>query len=148
MGLHSYPHQQQCIIPMWPSRMLFLLISVISSTNSFIISYIMLLPPATKLCQGNVFTPVCNSLPRGSATPLGRPPRQTHTPWANTPPGQTPPTQCMLGYTPRPVHAGIRLTSGQYASYWNSLLFLSLNLVIGPPPSKQNSKGHQGTIYR
>ena len=37
-----------------------------------------------------------------------------HTPWADTPragthPGQTPPAQCMLGYTPTPcpVHAGI-----------------------------------------
>ena len=35
--------------------------------------------------------------------PLGRhPDGQTH-----TPAGQTPPTQCMLGYSPCPVHAGI-----------------------------------------
>ena len=51
------------------------------------------LPPATKLRQGNVFTPVCHSVHRG-----GLP----HTyPWADKPPGQTPPSlpgQCMLGY--------------------------------------------------
>ena len=81
------------------------------------------------------------------------PPRQTHpgqTPplpsacWDTHTPGQTPPpnacwdtppvaqcmlaytpsTQCILGYTPRAVHAGIRSTSGRYASYWNAYLFL------------------------
>ena len=41
------------------------------------------LPPATKLRQGNVFTPVCHSVHRG-----GLP----HTyPWADKPPGQKPP---------------------------------------------------------
>ena len=61
------------------------------------------------------------------------------------PPGQKPPAQCMLGYTPPcPVHAGIhpppaqcmlgctpsplssagiRSTSGRYASHWNTFLF-------------------------
>ena len=39
---------------------------------------ILLLPPATKLQQGNVFTPVCHSVHRGWQTPLlGRPPMQT-----------------------------------------------------------------------
>ena len=83
----------------------------------------LLLPPATKLRQGNVFTPVCHSVNRGEVchTPLGRPP-WTDTPWADTPwadtnqahnplsrqpldrpPGQTPPwadppVQCVLGY--------------------------------------------------
>ena len=73
------------------------------------------LPPATKLRQGNFFTPVCHSVHRGSAKPplcrhlsgvdtplgrhslplgrhsfpLGRPPGQT--PLHRHPPGQTPP---------------------------------------------------------
>ena len=67
------------------------------------------LPPATKVmflhlsfCSGGV-----------SAIPPG----QTHpSPWADTPRGQTPPTPCA-------VHAGIRSTSGWYASYWNAILF-------------------------
>ena len=38
--------------------------------------------------------------------------------------GRHPPAQCMLGYTPpRTVHAGIRSTSGRYASHWNAFLF-------------------------
>ena len=55
-------------------------------------------------------------------------PGQVPTPWAGTPPWQvhlpgqvypwagTPPL-------PQAVHAGIRLTSGRYASYWNAFLF-------------------------
>ena len=110
--------------------------------------------PATKLPQGNVFTPVCHSVHGGSAThrcpladtplantpwsdpsirhPLGRHPlpRQTH-----PPPGQTPPP---LGRHPLPqaytpgktpsyaVHAGIWSTSGRYASYWNAIFFSHL----------------------
>ena len=103
-----------------------------------------LLPPATKLRQGNVFTPVCHSVQGGSATPQGdipgqtppgRPPaRQTspgQTPhWADRPPpkadtplGRHPPAQCMLEYTPPcTVHAGIWSTSRRYASYWNAFL--------------------------
>ena len=70
------------------------------------------LPPATKLPQGNVFTPVCHSVHRG----VCHIPR----PWADTPlgrhlPGQTP---------PHTVHAGIWSTSGRYASYWNAILLL------------------------
>ena len=50
--------------------------------------------------------------PPGQTSPLGRPTMGRH-----------PPAQCMLGYTPpRPVHAGIRSTSGQYASHWNAFL--------------------------
>ena len=38
--------------------------------------------------------------------------------------GRHPLAQCMLGYThPNPVHAGIRSTSGRYASHWNAFLF-------------------------
>ena len=65
-------------------------------------------------------------------TPPGRPP------WADTPMSCAcwdthPPAQCMLGYTPNPVHAGIHTprcivhaeiwsTSGRYASHWNAFL--------------------------
>ena len=53
-----------------------------------------LLPPTTKLRQGNVFTPVCHSVHRGvSATPLGR-----HIP------GQTPPGRHPMGRHPPGRH--------------------------------------------
>ena len=60
-------------------------------------------------------------------TPLGRhppgktPPRQKHPLGRHPPPSacwDTPPTQCMLGYTPPDGHY-----SGRYASYWNAILF-------------------------
>ena len=60
---------------------------------------------------------------RVADTPLGKyPPGQTDSlgrhPLAETPsPGQTPPDQCLLGYTPSSGHC-----SGQYASYWNAFL--------------------------
>ena len=101
------------------------------------------LPPATKLQQGNVFTPVCHSVHKGGVCfwsrvggclpPAGQtPPRQT--PPAQCMLGCTSPAQCMLGYTPCPVHAriytpccpvhtGIWSTSGRYASNWNAFLF-------------------------
>ena len=63
---------------------------------------IILLPPATKLRQGNVFTPVCHSAPHPS---LGR----TPTPWADTP-GQRPPWA--------------DTTSGRYASYRSILVLI------------------------
>ena len=76
---------------------------------------IRLLPPSTKLRQGNIFTPVCQSFcSQGvSASGLGgvcqTPPRQTPPhpgqippgqtpPWADTPLGRHPPARCMLGY--------------------------------------------------
>ena len=58
-------------------------------------------------------------------------------PWEATPysrvdtPGQIPPTQCMLGYTPHPTPGGnyrILSTSGRYASPWNAFLFYMLFL--------------------
>ena len=64
-----------------------------------------LLPPATKLQQGNVFTPVCQSFcsqeVSATYTP-GQTPR-ADTPWAHAPLGtppraDTPSAQCMLGY--------------------------------------------------
>ena len=110
-----------------------------SPVNDFLQEY---LPPATKLRQGNVFTPVCHSVhrrlsvsgPRGYL-PGGCLPRGdlVDTPWADTPqadtprqtspPGQTPhlaetpsPAQCMLGY-------------GQQSSYWNAFLLNSNSTV-------------------
>ena len=59
----------------------------------------------TNLWQGNVFTPVCHSVPGGclADTPQGR-----HPSGQTPPPGQTPPAD---GYC-----------SGWYASYWNAFL--------------------------
>ena len=76
-----------------------------------------LLLPATKLRQCNVFTPVCHSVHGGGVcnTPLwADPPGQTRLPSGADTPRQTP---------PHAVHAGIRSTSGRYASYWNAFLF-------------------------
>ena len=59
--------------------------------------------PQTKLRKGNVFTPVCKSFwsqggvsqhAWGKTHSLGRQPLGKH------PPADTPPAQCMLGYTP------------------------------------------------
>ena len=58
-----------------------------------------LLPPATKLRQGSVFTPVCHSVhrrglphPRADPPSLDRHPLWADTPWTDTlPPRQTPP---------------------------------------------------------
>ena len=91
------------------------------------------LPPATKLRQVNVFTPVCQSFcsqgvsasglggvcqtTTWADTPMGRPPPSRHPLpsgcWNTHLPSQcmlgyTPPADCMLGCTPPcPVHAGI-----------------------------------------
>ena len=102
--------------------------------------------PQTKLREGNVFTPVCQSfcspggcLPLvggGSATPRADTHRQTpscpvhagiHTPHC--------PVHAGIDTHSRPVHAGInnppprqvhgiRSTSGRYASHWNAFLFM------------------------
>ena len=78
--------------------------------------FTLLLPPATKLGQGNVFTGVCDSVNRGglSQCMLGYhppreqapPPRSRHPPWEQAPPKKTdpprsrpPPAQSMLGDT-------------------------------------------------
>ena len=77
-----------------------------------------LLPPATKLRQGNVFTPVCHSVHRQGVChiPLGRPRFL-----GRQPPGRHPPCA---------VHAGIQSTSGRYASYWNAILFYANSLFL------------------
>ena len=103
---------------------------------------------AKKLGQGNVFTSICDSVNRGSASmhagipppgphPLDHTPRTT-SPQDQNPPGeqtpsrnQTPPgTRTPLGSRPpkdqtppRETDSGIRSTSGRYASYWNAFLF-------------------------
>ena len=109
-------------------------------TGRLVCTQITLLPSATKLRQGNVFTGVCQSFcsqrgrrcladtPPGQTTPPGRPPRQAT-------PGKTPPpvhagihsnAQCMLGYAPTPGgHC-----SGRYASYWNA--FLCSIVIVHP----------------
>ena len=61
-----------------------------------------------------------------------------HHPWAYPPPGQTPPptpwADTPLGRHPTgqtapcTLHAGIRSTSGRYASYWNAILWI-VNLL-------------------
>ena len=78
-----------------------------------IFDYCTLLPPANEVCEGYVFTGVCLST-GGVSAPLHA---GIHTPPGQTPPGQTP-----------PVHAGIRSTSGRYASHWNAFL-LHYNLL-------------------
>ena len=99
------------------------------------------LPPARKLRQGNVFTPVCHSVHRRgclplvwwvSVTPQADPPGRPS--WADptgqTPPGRHPPwkdTPCPVHagiHTPHPVNAGIWSTSRRYVSDWNAFLFL------------------------
>ena len=111
-----------------------------------------LLPAATKLGQGNVFTSVCLSTggegvclsacwntppdqaplqsrhtPPDQAPPLreqthpgpGLP--QSRPPRPDTPQEQTPPLRDQA--PPLEAHCSIRLTSGRYASYWNTFLF-------------------------
>ena len=84
--------------------------------------------PQIKLQKGNVFTSVCQSFClQGGCLPQFI----HHHPWADTPPAQ-----CMLGYTPYPVHAGIHplpsacwdthgYCCGRYTFYWNAFLFLN-----------------------
>ena len=79
-----------------------------------------------------------SAIPSGQTPPWAHPPG-THTLGTHSP-GKQPPAQCMLGYTttlpsacwdtpPCPVHAGIRSTSGRYASYWNAFLFYKWTLI-------------------
>ena len=86
-----------------------------------------LLPPATKLEQGNIFSSVCQEFcPWGGY--LG-PPGQVHPHWTGTPPWASIPPQA--GTPPGQVLPPGRYThthppwsmSGRYASYWNAFLF-------------------------
>ena len=58
----------------------------------FLIRVTLFLPPATKLWQGNVFTPVCHSVhtPLWTDTPRTDTPPQADTQWADTPLGIDP----------------------------------------------------------
>ena len=82
-----------------------------------------------------VCIPACNGADNPWADPPNKedvPPRQTHTPWADTPLGQTPllgrhPSwaDTPLGQTPPGRYSPMRdtvSTSGRYASYWNAYL--------------------------
>ena len=104
-----------------------------------------LLPPATKLGQGYVFTGVCDSVHRGGLPQcmLGYPPEQTplqsrHPPEADTPlpREQTPPDQ-----TPPHRRAcwEIRSTRGRYAPYWTAILLQEKSML--------SSLYHFSTIY-
>ena len=96
-----------------------------------------LLPAATKLGQGNVFTGVCLSTggvlpqcmlgyhhhhprsrpPRPATPPTRHPPRTRQTPPR---PGRHPPPR--PGRPPQEADSRIRSTSGRYASYWDAFL--------------------------
>ena len=115
-----------------------------------------LLPPATKLGQGYVFTSVCDSVHRegvclGACWDNPRPGRNQEDPPPSSrhPPDQTPPRKRTLPtsrHSPAPgrdpqeqstpppppetVHARrYGQTSGRYASYWNAYLFSLIFLV-------------------
>ena len=79
-----------------------------------------LLRPQRSLGQGNVFTPVCDSVHKGGVSaPLHA---GIHTPQAEH-------------ATPSPRYYGIRSTSGRYTSYWSAYLFVLcsglMNIVFG-----------------
>ena len=89
---------------------------------------ILILPPATKLGQGYVFTHVCDSVHRGGSASVHA--GIHHTPRPETPPqpDQTRPPSgpdTSPDQTPGAVHARRygRATSGRYASYWNAYLY-------------------------
>ena len=105
-----------------------------------------LLPAATKLGQGNVFTGVCLSTGGGEGVCLSacwdaRPPQTRHTPQSRPPPEQTPPRTRHTppeqtppwdqAHPPPGADSSIRSTSGRYASYWNALLFAIYFMFIG-----------------
>ena len=93
------------------------------------------------LVQGNVFTPVCDSVHRGGVCPIAC---SDTPPWADTPrqtpPWQTPPSADAPSadispmQTPPPKADTLTLLpqdghcSGRYASYWNAFLFGKISL--------------------
>ena len=111
-----------------------------------------LLPPANEVCEGYVFTPVCQSLFSGGVSAqcmLGYPPgpeadtpqtRGRHpsppradTPWEQNLSKQPPPNRPPL----RSACWEIRATSGRYASYLNAYL-LAINLTANTVMCLQN----------
>ena len=108
--------------------------------------------------QGVSATPLLDRHPPGQTPLLGRHRSWAHTPQADTPPGQTPPSRYphpraatpWADTSPYAVHAGIRSTSGRYASYWNAY-FLKILLAAecdirgyGPRISKENRDARSG----
>ena len=63
----------------------------------------------------------------------GRPPPGRH------PPGQTP---------PYPVHAGIRSTSGRYASYWNAFLLKQPPVILSQKENNRSGERTQTSSWR
>ena len=93
----------------------------------------LLLPPATKLGQGYVFTGVCDSVHRGEYLtryippgPGTTPQDQVHLPDQVPPPGPgtAPPDQVHPPDQVQPPGTReTRSTRERYASYWNAILF-------------------------
>ena len=92
----------------------------------------LLLPSATKLQKGDIFTSVCQEFRRQGGVCLNTC-WDTH-PLGRNPPGQTPPQADppadtpLQADTPLPAdtphpQAGDGYCSGRYASYWNVFLF-------------------------
>ena len=82
------------------------------------------LPPANEVCEAYVFTGVCLSMGGVSATqPPGPKADLGRHPWADSPQADTLRVDSPQADTPWAVHAGIRSTSGWYASHWNAFLF-------------------------
>ena len=86
-----------------------------------------LLPSATKLWQGNVFTPVCHSLHRGISASVHA---EIHTPWADTPLSRHPPGRHLPppaitaadGKHPTGMHSCFHLCSTVQLPYTNVTL--------------------------
>ena len=110
------------------------------SMSIYYVRNLHLLPAATKLGQGNIFTSMCQEFcPRGGGrvcasvhAGIHTPPDQADTPWTRQTP---PPDQADThpppgpgrpplgpGRPPREADSSIRSTSGRYASYWNAFL--------------------------
>ena len=104
-----------------------------------LVQWLLLLPPAIEVWGKVIFLYLSVILFMGGSnwtgTPQGRytlrcgyNPLGRYIPLVGTPPGR---------YTPPTVHAGIRSTSGRYASYWNAFLFtivfnmMSVNISNG-----------------
>ena len=82
------------------------------TSNQF--SSLPFLPPTTKLAQGYVFTYVCDSVHRGSAS--------VHACWDTDPLPRRPPLGTRHPQSTACWH--IRTTTGQQASYLNAILYL------------------------
>ena len=118
------------------------------------------------LGQGNIFAPVCHYVHGGVSTWAGTPPGQVQPPGRYTPPGWVHPlgrytlwqvhppwagtprqVHPLDRYTPLAMHAGIRSTSGRYASYWNAFLFSDCfvaKLSFGHSDSNSSANGTCG----